>query len=34
MANEIGAELSMDYALENFAGQSLKSCFEHIERSD
>jgi HAD superfamily hydrolase (TIGR01509 family) len=31
MANEIGAEIKMDYALENFAGKSLKSCFEHIE---
>lgn len=31
MANEIGAEIKMDYALENFAGKSLKNCFEHIE---
>ena len=32
MANEIGVEIKMEYALENFAGKSLKSCFEHIEK--
>jgi len=32
MANEIGAEIKMEYAIENFAGKSLKSSFEHIEK--
>ena len=32
MTSEIGTEIKMDYALENFAGKSLKSCFEHIEK--
>ncbi len=32
MANEFGIEIKMDYAHENFAGKSLKSCFEHIEK--
>lgn len=32
MANEIGANIKMAYAIENFAGKSLKSCFEHIEK--
>jgi len=32
MANEIGAEITMEYALENFAGKSLTASFEHIEK--
>jgi len=32
MANEIGAKIEMEYALENFAGKSLKSCLEYIEK--
>lgn len=31
MANSVGAEMEMEYALENFAGKSLKDIFEHIE---
>jgi len=32
MSKEIGAEINLDYANENFTGKSLKSCFEHIEK--
>ena len=32
MANSVGAEINMEFALENFAGKSLKSVFEHIEK--
>ncbi len=32
MANSVGAEIKMKYALENFAGKSLKSVFEYIEK--
>ena len=32
MANEIGAEIKMGYAIENFAGKSLKSSLEYIEK--
>jgi HAD superfamily hydrolase (TIGR01509 family) len=32
MANSVGAEIKLKYALENFAGKSLKSVFEHIEK--
>jgi len=32
MANEVGIEIKMEYALENFAGKSLKNCFAHIEK--
>ncbi|PRX54186.1 HAD family hydrolase [Flagellimonas meridianipacifica] len=32
MANEIGAKIEMEYALESFAGKSLKSCLEYIEK--
>ena len=32
MANSVGAKIELKYALENFAGKSLKSVFEHIEK--
>ncbi|MDT0606004.1 HAD family hydrolase [Croceitalea rosinachiae] len=32
MAREIGIDIKTEYALENFAGKSLKSCFEYIEK--
>ena len=31
MVNELGAKIEIDYALENFAGKSLKSVFKDIE---
>ncbi len=31
MANSVGAKIEMEYALENFAGKSLKSIFDYIE---
>ena len=31
MANSVGAKIELKYALENFAGKSLKSVFQHIE---
>jgi len=32
MANEIGANIKMEYALKNFTGKSLKSCLDYIEK--
>ena len=32
MANEIGAEIEMEYALQNFSGKSLKSSLDYIEK--
>ncbi|MEM9078240.1 MAG: HAD family hydrolase [Bacteroidota bacterium] len=32
MANEIGAEVTREYALENFSGKSLKVCLDYIEK--
>ncbi|WP_299890467.1 HAD family hydrolase [uncultured Lacinutrix sp.] len=32
MANEVGAEITMEYAFKNFLGRSLQSCFKHIEK--
>lgn len=32
MSNDVGAIITMEYALKNFAGKSLKSCFTHIEK--
>ena len=31
MANSVGAKIELKYALENLAGKSLKSVFQHIE---
>lgn len=32
MANSVGAEIEMDYALNFFSGKSIKSTFKHIEK--